>query len=40
MNDEGNPIAKAVGIIAIWARLCIYAPLSLSDVCALLAPTV
>ena len=39
MNDEGNPVAKAVGIVAIRARLCIDAPLSLSDVCTLFAST-
>ena len=39
MNNKGNPETKAVWIVAIWARFCIDAPLSLSDVCALLAST-
>ena len=39
VDNKGNPVAKAVGVVAIWARHCVDAPLSLSDVCALLAST-
>jgi hypothetical protein len=39
MDDEGNPVARAIGIVAIWTRICIDAPLSLSDVGTLFAPT-
>lgn len=37
--NEGNPIAEAVWIVAIGARIRVDAPLSLSDVCAPFAST-